>query len=139
MRRPLGRRRSTRRRTFRRGVLVLGAGALAATVVWIMRRREAAEAIRESYETAGERFGEARERETRYTTELSERVTGNLRAGAESAQAASQELAEQIQERAPEEAGKVFEQGATEEAEESPREDLRRIIRESVERSRGEA
>ena len=133
------RRRSGRRRTFSRGMLMLGAGALAATIAWIMRRREAAEAIRESYETAGERFGDARERETRYATGLSERVTGNLRAGAESTQAASQELAEQIQERAPEEAGKVFEQGATEEAEESPREDLRRIIRESVERSRGEA
>lgn len=133
------RRRSTRRRTFRRGVLVLGVGALVATIAWVRRRRETANAIRESYETAGERFGEARERETRYATELSERVTGNLRAGAESAQAASQELAEQIQERGPEAVGKVLDQGNTGEAEESPRDDLRRIISESVQRSRGEA
>jgi hypothetical protein len=133
------RRRSTRRRTFSRGVLVLGVGALAATIVWIVRRREAADAIRESYGAAGERFGDAREQQTRYATGLSERVAGNLRAGAESAQAASQELAEQIRERGPEEVSRVLDQGTTEETEESRREDLRGIIRESVERSRGEA
>ena len=119
--------------------MVLGVGALAATIVWIVRRREAANAIRESYETAAERFGEARERETQYATGLSERVTGNLRAGAESAQAVSQELAEQIQQRGPEEVGKVLDQETTEEADETLRSSLRRIIRESVERSRRKA
>ncbi|MBV9453751.1 MAG: hypothetical protein JOZ19_06475 [Rubrobacter sp.] len=138
MRRRFGRRRSTRRRTFSGAVLVLGVGALVATIVF-RRRREAATAIRESYETAGEHFGEARERETRYATELSERVTGNLRAGAESAQVASQELAEQIQESGPEVAGKVLDQANTVEAEENRTDDLRRIISESVQRSRGEA
>jgi hypothetical protein len=133
------RRRSKRRRTLSGGVLVLGIGALAATIAWIVRRREAANAIRESYETAAERFGEARERETQYATGLSERVTGNLRAGAESAQAVSQELAEQIQQRGPEEVGKVLDQETTEQADEPLSSSLRRIIRESVERSRGKA
>ena len=118
---------------------MLGVGALAATIAWIVRRREAANAIRESYETAAERFGEVRERETRYTTGLSERVTGNLRAGVESAQAVSQKLAEQIQQRGPEEVGKVLDQETTEEADETLRSSLRRIIRESVERGRGKA
>ena len=133
------RRRSRHRRTLSGGALVLGVGALAAIIAWMVRRREAANAIRESYETAAERFGEARERETQYATGLSERVTGNLRAGVESAQAVSQELAEQIQQRGPEEVGKVLDQETTEEADETLREDLRRIIRESVERSRRKA
>jgi hypothetical protein len=133
------RRRSRRRRTLSGGALVLGVGALAAIIAWMVRRREAANAIRESYETAAERFGEARERETQYATGLSERVTGNLRAGAESAQAVSQELAEQIQQRGPEEVGKVLDQETTEEADETLRSSLRRIIRESVERSRRKA
>jgi uncharacterized protein YjbJ (UPF0337 family) len=118
---------------------MLGVGALGATIAWIVRRREAAEAIRDSYGTARKRFGEARERETQYATGLSERMSGNLRAGTESAQATSQDLAEQIREKGPEEVGKVLDQGTTEEAGESRREDLRNIIRESVERSRGEA
>ena len=66
-------------------------------------------------------------------------AVGNLRAGAESAQAVSQELAEQIQQRGPEEVGKVLDQETTEEADETLRSSLRRIIRESVERSRGKA
>ena len=57
-------------------------------------------------------------------TDLSERVAGGLRAGAESARAASQELIKQAQERAPGE------------AERSPAEDIRSIIEESVRRSR---
>ena len=49
------------------GRLALTVGALAVLVAWLARRRKAADAIRESYETARERFEEARVR-------LSERV-----------------------------------------------------------------
>ncbi len=130
------RRRSTRRRTFGGSVLALLVGALA-IIVWVVRRREAAEVVRESYRTGRERFGEARERQTRCATDLSERVTGGLKAGAEGVRAASQELAEQAQERG-QEAGEDLAPSA-EEAEEGPEEDIRSIIRESVRRSRGEA
>ena len=68
-------------------------------------------------------------------TDLSERVAGGLRAGAESARAASQELIEQARERGPEEAEEVLVRGA-EEAERSPGGDIRSIIEESVRRSR---
>ncbi len=67
---------------------------------------------------------------------FSERVTGNLRAGAESIRAASQELSEQAQKRRPEEeTGEVLAQGA-EEAERSPSEDIRSIEGELARRSR---
>jgi hypothetical protein len=49
------------------GRLALAVGALAVIVAWIARQRKAADALRESYETARKRFEEARER-------LSERV-----------------------------------------------------------------
>ena len=42
------------------GRLALTVGALAVLVAWLARRRKAADAIRESYETARERFEEAR-------------------------------------------------------------------------------
>ena len=85
---------------------------------------EVGDAIGESYRTARERLAEAQERQTRYATDFSERVTGDLRAGAESARATSQELIEQARKRGPEE------------AERSPGEDIRSIIEESVRRSR---
>ncbi len=53
------------------GRLALVVGALAATIAWIVRRREAADAIRESYETTRKRFREAREQARE---RLSERV-----------------------------------------------------------------
>lgn len=136
MRRRFGRRRSTRRRTFGGSALALLVGVLA-IVAWMVRRRGDAEVVRESYRTGRERFGEARERQTRYAADLSERVTGGLKAGAESVRAASQELAEQAQER-EREAGEDR-APSTEEAEKGPEEDIRSIIRESVKRSRGEA
>ena len=43
------------------GRLALAVGALAVIVAWIARKRRAAEAIRESYETVRKRFEEARE------------------------------------------------------------------------------
>jgi hypothetical protein len=43
------------------GRLALAIGALAVIVAWIARERKAADAIRESYETARKRFEEARE------------------------------------------------------------------------------
>ncbi len=49
------------------GRLALTVGALAVIVAWIARQRKAADALRESYETARVRFEEARVR-------LSERV-----------------------------------------------------------------
>ncbi len=42
------------------GRLALAVGVLTVIVAWIARRRKAADAIRESYETARERFEEAR-------------------------------------------------------------------------------
>ena len=137
-----------RRRTFGKSIaLVIGAVAL---IVLIAKRRaaddqqaerakqaakEAADAIRESYRTARGRFVEAQERQTRYATDFSERVSDSLRAGTESARAASQELTEQAQKRVSEEAGEVHTQGV-EETERSVREDIGSIIRESVRRSR---
>ncbi len=131
------RRRYGRRRTFGRNVaLVIG---VVAVIVLIAKRRatddqrarrtqqaarEVGDAVAESYRTARGRFAETQERQTRHATDLSEQVAGGLRAGAESARAASQELIEQAQERAPEE------------AERSPGEDIRSIIEESVRRSR---
>ncbi len=104
------RRRYRRRRTFGRNMaLVIGVVAM---IVLIAKRRA-----------------------TRHATNLSERVAGGLRAGAESARAASQELIEQAQEREPEEAGEVLVRG-TGEAERSPGEDIRSIIEESIRRSR---
>jgi hypothetical protein len=41
--------------------LALAVGALAVIVAWIARQRKAADALRESYETARKRFEEARE------------------------------------------------------------------------------
>ena len=49
------------------GRLALTVGALAVIVAWLARQRKAADALRESYETARVRFEEARVR-------LSERV-----------------------------------------------------------------
>jgi polyhydroxyalkanoate synthesis regulator phasin len=131
------RRRYGRRRTFGRNVaLVMGVVAM---IVLIAKRRatddqrarrtqqaarEVGDAVAESYRTARGRFAETQERQTRHATDLSEQVAGGLRAGAESARAASQELIEQAQERGPEE------------AERSPGEDIRSIIEESVRRSR---
>ena len=132
MRRRSGRRRSTRGRTFGGSVLALSVGALAIIIAWVVRRRgEAADAVRESYGTARERFEETRQQQTKYATDLSERVTGELRAGAESVRAASQELTEQAQERG-QEAGEEAERGSEED-------EVRSIIRESVRRSRREA
>jgi hypothetical protein len=98
------------RRRFGRWALVVG--ALAASIAWIVRRREAADAIRESYETSRERFREAREQARE---RLSERVQGR-------GQETSEEPA-----------------GGTEQAGRRPREEMRNIIRESIRRSRGEA
>ena len=42
------------------GRLALTVGALAVIVAWLARQRKAADALRESYETARERFEEAR-------------------------------------------------------------------------------
>ena len=44
------------------GRLALTVGALAVIVAWLARQRKAADALRESYETARERFEEARGR-----------------------------------------------------------------------------
>ena len=44
------------------GRLVLTVGALAVIVAWLARQRQAADALRKSYETARERFEEARRR-----------------------------------------------------------------------------
>ena len=131
------RRRYGRRRTFGRNVaLVIG---VVAVIVLIAKRRatddqrarrtqqaarEVGDAVAESYRTARGRFAETQERQTQHATDLSEQVADGLRAGAESARAASQELIEQAQERAPGE------------AERSPAEDIRSIIEESVRRSR---
>ena len=61
----------------------------------------------------------------RRVTDLSERVSGTLRAGVQNVRAASQKLIEQAQKR-------------RQEPERSPRDELRSIIRESVRRSAGE-
>jgi hypothetical protein len=44
------------------GRVALTVGALAVIVAWLARQRKAADALRESYETARERFEEARVR-----------------------------------------------------------------------------
>ena len=122
------RRRLGRERTFGKSmVLVIGAVAI---IVLIAKRRardgqrtrrakqatkEAADVIRESYKNARGRFGEIRDRQAQCTTD-SERVTGNRRAGAESVQAASQELTDQAQKRVSEEVGEASAQ-TTEEGE----------------------
>ena len=116
--------------------MILVTGAVAIIVLIAKRRarddqrtrraeqatKEAADVIRESYENPRSSFREARERQTRYATDFSERMTGNLRAGIESAQATSQELTDQAQTRVPEEAGETPAR-STEEDERSAGED----------------
>ena len=130
------RRRLGRKRTFGRSlVLVTGAVAI---IVLIAKRcarddqrtrrakqatKEASDVIREAYKNARGRFGEVRERQAQYTTDFSERVTGNLRAGAESVQAASQELTDQAQKRVLEEVGEAPAQ-TTEEGQRSTGENI---------------
>ena len=114
------RRRLGRDRTFGKS-MVLAIGAVS-IIVLIARRRawddqrtrrakqatkEASDVIREAYKNARGRLGEVRERQAQYTTAFSERVTGNLRVGVESAQAASHELTDQAQKRVLEEVGKA--------------------------------
>ena len=129
------RRRRGRGRTLGRS-MILVTGAVAIIVLIAKRRarddqrtrraeqatKEAADVIRESYENTRSSFREARERQTRYATDFSERMTGNLRAGIESAQATSQELTDQAQTRVPEEAGETPAR-STEEDERSAGED----------------
>src|ERR687886_987383 len=130
------RRRLGRERTFGKStVLAIGAVAI---IVLIARRRarddqrtrrakqatkEASDVIREAYKNARGRLGEVRERQAQYTTAFSERVTGNLRAGVESAQAASHELTDQAQKRVLEEVGKAPAQ-TTEEGQRSTGENI---------------
>ena len=128
-------RRRGRGRTLGRS-MILVTGAVAIIVLIAKRRarddqrtrraeqatKEAADVIRESYENTRSSFREARERQTRYATDFSERMTGNLRAGIESAQATSQELTDQAQTRVPEEAGETPAR-STEEDERSAGED----------------
>ncbi len=116
--------------------MILVTGAVAIIVLIAKRRarddqrtrraeqatKEAADVIRESYENTRSSFREARERQTRYATDFSERMTGNLRAGIEGAQATSQQLTDQAQTRVPEEAGETPAR-STEEDERSARED----------------
>jgi hypothetical protein len=92
--------------------LALVVGALATIIAGIARRREVADAIRGSYETARERFRGARE-----------------------------QARERLSERAQERGQKTVEEPArgTEEAGRGPGEEMRSVIRESVRRSRGEA
>jgi hypothetical protein len=131
--------------------------------------RKFAEALSESYRAASGRFVEAQERQTRDATSFFERVIANLRAGAESGRDASGELAEQARKgqeagwvlaresvgaymdflnsmfsqysRGVETARRSAEEAevSTGEAEESSREDIRELIRETNRRSRGEA
>ena len=130
------RRRLGRERTFGKStVLAIGAVAI---IVLIARRRarddqrtrrakqatkEASDVIREAYKNARGRLGEVRERQAQYTTAFSERVTGNLRVGVESAQAASHELTDQAQKRVLEEVGKAPAQ-TTEEGQRSTGENI---------------
>ena len=128
-------RRRGRGRTLGRS-MILVTGAVAIIVLIAKRRarddqrtrraeqatKEAADVIRESYENTRSSFREARERQTRYATDFSERMSGNLRAGIESAQAASQGLTDQAQTRVPEEAGETPAR-STEEDERSAGED----------------
>ena len=114
------RRRLGRERTFGKS-MVLAIGAVAIIVLITKRRardgqrtrrakqatKEASDVIREAYKNARGRLGEVRERQAQYTTAFSERVTGNLRVGVESAQAASHELTDQAQKRVLEEVGKA--------------------------------
>ena len=131
MRRRLGRERTLGKSM----VLVIGAVAI---IVLIAKRRarddqqtrrakqatkEAADVIRESYENARGHFEDVRERQPQYTTSFSERVTGNLRAGVESAQAASQELTDQAQKRVSGEVGEAPAR-STEEGERSTGENM---------------
>jgi hypothetical protein len=131
MRRRLGRERTLGKSM----VLVIGAVAI---IVLIAKRRarddqqtrrakqatkEAADVIRESYENARGHFEDVRERQAQYTTSFSERVTGNLRAGVESAQAASQELTDQAQKRVSGEVGEAPAR-STEEGERSTGENM---------------
>ena len=131
MRRRLGRERTLGKSM----VVVIGAVAI---IVLIAKRRarddqqtrrakqatkEAADVIRESYENARGHFEDVRERQAQYTTSFSERVTGNLRAGVESAQAASQELTDQAQKRVSGEVGEAPAR-STEEGERSTGENM---------------
>ena len=94
------------------GRLALVVGALGTIIIaWLVRRREAADAIRKAYETGWERS----------------RVAGEQ---------ARKRLAERVQQRG-QETGEEPARG-TEEAGRGPREEMRSIIRESVRRSRGE-
>jgi hypothetical protein len=95
------------------GRLALVVGALATIIIaWLVRRREAADAIRKSYETGWERIRVARE-------QARERLGVRF-------QQRGQETGEEPAPRGTEEAGR------------GPREEMRSIIRESVRRSRGE-
>ena len=130
------RRRPGRERTFGKS-MVLAIGAVAIIVLIASRRarddqrtrrakqatKEASNVLREAYKNARGRFGKVRERQAQYTTDFSERVTGNLRAGGESAQAASQELTDQAQKRVLEEVGEAPAQ-TTEEGERSTGENI---------------
>jgi hypothetical protein len=131
MRRRLGRERTLGKSM----VLMIGAVAI---IVLIAKRRarddqqtrrakqatkEAADVIRESYENARGHFEDVRERQAQGTTGFSERVTGNLRAGVESAQAASQELTDQAQKRVSGEVGEAPAR-STEEGERSTGENM---------------
>jgi hypothetical protein len=91
-------------------------GALLATIIiaWLVRRREAADAIRKSYETGWERIRVAREQ-------------ARERLGGVRVQQRGQETGEEPAPRGTEEAGRG-----------PSREEMRSIIRESVRRSRGE-
>ena len=130
------RRRLGRERTFGKS-MVLAIGVVA-IIVLIAKRcarddqqtrrakqatKEASDVIREAYKNARGRFGEIRDRQAQYTTDFSERVTGNLRAGVESAQAASQELTDQAQKRVLEEVGEAPAQ-TTEEGQRSTGENI---------------
>ena len=106
------------------GLLALVVGALAViTAWWFARRREAGDAIRESYEVARERFEAALERIEAARERFEEARERQL----------SEWVRERRQETDEEPARGTGESGS------SPREEIRSTIRESVRRSRGEA
>ena len=98
------------------GRLVLTVGALAVIVAWLARQRKVADAPRESYETARERFEEARGL-------LSERV-----------QERGQETAEDSAHGTEEAEGRDGREGS-----EGHKEYFRKIIEETNKRSSGKA
>jgi len=145
-----------RRFAFGGGVAaVLGIGALV-VIALSMRRRATTDATREPDGTARERLGEDRERRGRHDTDSAEHVSDGLKAEAESAQVASQEVpAQGAQQRGREKAGEVL-AWDIEERGGSTREEIRRakghpvrlrsrgqrmmsVLRGSVRRSRGGA